>query len=89
MTEPRTVTGSVEFIWDGDGHLLLTLDPDDPGQPHTFELTGELQEWLSGEVVEGDRIEVEFVAVEYEVVDPDSGPSDRSRAEVRNVRVIE
>ena len=88
MSETKRAVGTVEFIWDGDGHMLLNLDPDDPSHPRTFELTGELQQRLSGQVSEGDRVEVEFIAVEYEVVDPDSGPSDRHRAEVRDVRVL-
>jgi hypothetical protein len=86
---PRTVAGTVEFMWDHDGHLLINLDPDDPGQPHTFEFGGELRERVVAQVSEGARIEVDFVAVEYEVVDPDSGPSDRHRAEVRDVRIVE
>jgi len=31
-------------------------------------------------------VEVEFRPVEYEVVDPDSGPTDSFRAEVLDVR---
>jgi hypothetical protein len=86
--EVRTVRGTVEFIWDGEDHLLLNLDPDDPGMPHTFELGGELYVQVSTNVSEGDRVEVDFIAVEYEVVDPDSGPSESHRAEVRGVRVL-
>ena len=36
----------------------------------------------------GDRVEVRFQPVEYEVVDPDSGPSESFRAEVLDVRVL-
>jgi hypothetical protein len=84
----RAVTGSVEFMWDGDGVLLLNLDPDDPGDPHTFEIAGPLRERVAGSLAEGDRVEVRFDAVEHEVVDPDAGPSDSVRAEVRDVRVL-
>ena len=37
---------------------------------------------------EGDRVEVEFNAEPYEVLDPDSGPSESFRAEVVDVRVV-
>lgn len=84
----RTVTGTVEFIWDDAGHMLVTMDPDDPADPHTFELTGELRDRIAQVLDEGDRIEVDFRAVEYEVVDPDAGPADSYRAEVLDVRVV-
>lgn len=80
----RTVRGTVEFLWeDGDG-VLVTLDPDDPGDPHTFELPAE----LGTELGEGDQVEIVYEPVEHEVVDPDSGPSDSYRAVVRDVRVL-
>lgn len=84
----RTVRGTVEFIWDGDGHMLVTIDPEDPADPHTFELAGDLRERLAGSLREGERVEVEFAAVPYEVLDPDSGPSESLRAEVLAVRVV-
>jgi hypothetical protein len=83
---PRTVQGTVEFIWDDDGHMLVNLDPDDPGDPHTFELTGELRDRLAENLAEGDRVEVDFDAEPYEVLDPDSGPSESLRAAVVDVR---
>ena len=83
----RVVTGTVEFIWDADGHMLVTMDPDDPSDPHTFELTGDLRENLVDALEEGVRIEVEYAAVPYEVLDPDSGPSESLRAEVIGVRI--
>jgi hypothetical protein len=88
MGRPQTVSGTVEFIWESDGELLLNLEPDRPGAPHTFEVAGALCERLAGALSEGDRVEVEFVAVEHEVVDPDSGPSQTLRAQVRDVRVL-
>ena len=84
----RTVRGTVEFLWDDGGHMLVNLDPDDPGDPHTFELTGALRDRVAGSLAEGDRVEVRFRAVEYEVVDPDSGPSESLRAEVLDLRVV-
>jgi hypothetical protein len=84
----RTATGTVEFLWDEGGHMLVNLDPDDPGGPHTFELSGDLRERVVGELSEGERVEVRFRAVEYEVVDPDSGPSEGLRAEVLDLRVL-
>ena len=79
----RTVRGTVEFLWeDGDG-VLVTLDPEDPADPHTFELPAE----LGSAVAEGDQVEIVYEPVEHEVVDPDSGPSDSYRAVVRDVRV--
>ncbi len=83
----RTVRGTVEFIWDDAGHMLVTLDPEDPADPHTFELTGALRDRLAGSLGEGDRVEVDFEAVPYEVLDPDSGPSESLRAEVLDLRV--
>jgi hypothetical protein len=85
----QTVSGTVEFIWESDGELLLNLEPDDPGAPHTFEVTGALCDRLAGALTEGDRVEVEFVAVEHEIVDPDSGPSQTLRAQVRDVRPLD
>jgi hypothetical protein len=84
----QTVIGTVEFIWETDQELLLNLDPDRPGAPHTFEVGGTLRERLADALAEGDRVEVDFVAAAHEVVDPDSGPSDSLRAEVRDVRVV-
>ena len=84
----RVVTGTVEFIWDGDDHMLVNMDPDDPSDPHTFELTGDLRTGIAGKLEEGDRIEVEYAAVEYEVLDPDAGPSESLRAEVLKVRLL-
>jgi hypothetical protein len=66
----------------------VNLEPDRPGEPYTFEIAGTLRERLAGELTEGDRVEVEFVAVEHEVVDPDSGPSQTLRAQVRDLRVL-
>lgn len=85
-----TVSGSVELVWDSgaeDG-LLLTIEPDVAGMPHTFELKGELHERVAAEITEGRRVEVEIALTEYEVVDPDSGPSDATRAEVRDIRLL-
>jgi hypothetical protein len=86
---PQTVRGTVEFIWESDDETLVTIDPERPGAPHTFELAGEVRARLAGALREGARIEIEFVAVEHEVIDPDSGPSETLRAEVRDARVIE
>jgi hypothetical protein len=85
----RTVHGIVEFIWDDDGHMLVNLEPDDPADPHTFELTGELRDRVVDVLSEGDRVEVEFTAEPYEVLDPDSGPSESLRAEVVDVRLVD
>jgi hypothetical protein len=84
----RAVTGTVEFIWDGEGVLLLNLEPDEPGDPHTFEVSGALRERLAGSLTEGDRVEVRYRTVEHEVVDPDSGPAETLRAAVEDVRVL-
>jgi hypothetical protein len=84
----RTVHGTVEFIWDDDGHMLVNLEPDDPADPHTFELTGELRDRVVDVLSEGDRVQVEFKAEPYEVLDPDSGPSESLRAEVVDVRLV-
>jgi hypothetical protein len=84
----RTVHGTVEFIWDEDGHMLVNLDPDDPADPHTFELSGELRARIATALTEGDRVEVDFEAAPYEVLDPDSGPAESLRAEVLDLRVV-
>lgn len=84
----RSLTGTVEFIWDGEGVMLLNLEPDEAGDPHTFEVSGALRERLAGALTEGDRVEVRYRAVEHEVVDPDSGPAETLRAEVEDVRVL-
>jgi hypothetical protein len=84
----QTVVGTVEFIWETDQELLLNLEPDRPGAPHTFEVAGSLRHQLANGLAEGDRVEIDFVAIAHEVVDPDSGPSDSLRPEVRDVRVV-
>ena len=84
----QTVSGTVEFIWETDSELLVNLEPDLHGAPHTFEIGGALRDRLARVLNEGDRVEVEFVPVEHEVVDPDSGPGESLRAEVRDVRVV-
>jgi hypothetical protein len=84
----QTVSGVVEFIWETDSELLLNLEPDRTGAPHTFEVGGRLRNQLADALNEGDRVEVDFVAVSHEVLDPDSGPSETLRPEVRDVRVI-
>jgi hypothetical protein len=84
----QTVSGTIEFLWESDDELLVTLEPDRPGAPHTFEIAGALRERLADALNEGARVEVEFVAVEHEVIDPDSGPAETFRAEVQDVRVL-
>jgi len=84
----RTVTGTVEFMWDDGDHMLVNLEPDDPADPHTFELSGDVRTGVAGVLSEGQRVEVRFRPVEYEVIDPDSGPSESVRAEVLEVRVL-
>jgi hypothetical protein len=85
----RSVTGTVEFMWDDGKQMLVNLDPDDPADPHTFELSGEVRDRIPDAFSEGQRVEVRFRPVEYEVVDPDSGPSESFRAEVLDVRVLD
>jgi hypothetical protein len=84
----QTVTGTIEFLWETDEELLVNLEPDRPGAPHTFEVGGPLRARLSEALEEGDRVEVDFIAMAHEIVDPDSGPSDGLRPEVRDVRVV-
>jgi hypothetical protein len=84
----QTVSGVVEFLWETDSELLVNLEPDRTGAPHTFEVGGKLREDLAGMLNEGDRVEIDFVAIAHEVLDPDSGPSDSLRPEVRDVRVV-
>jgi hypothetical protein len=84
----QTVSGVVEFLWETDSELLVNLEPDRTGAPHTFEVGGKLREGLADILNEGDRVEIDFVAVAHEVLDPDSGPSDSLRPEVRDVRVV-
>jgi hypothetical protein len=84
----QTVSGTVEFIWETEQELLLNLEPDRPEAPHTFEVSGTLREQLADALDEGDRVEIDFVPIEHEVIDPDSGPSDSLRPEVRDVRVV-
>jgi hypothetical protein len=85
---PQTVSGTVELLWESEDALLVTLEPDRPGSPHTFEIGGSLRDRLAGALTEGDRVEIDFVAVEHEVVDPDSGPAETLRPDVRDLRLI-
>jgi hypothetical protein len=84
----QTVSGTVEFIWETEQELLVNLEPDRPGAPHTFEVGGSLRERLADVLAEGDKVEVDFVAISHEVVDPDSGATDSLRPDVRDVRVL-
>ena len=84
----QTVRGTVEFIWETEDELLLNLDPEPPEAPHTFEVGGSLRERLADTLAEGDKVEIDFVATAHEIVDPDSGPTDSLRADVRDVRVV-
>jgi hypothetical protein len=84
----QTVVGTIEFVWETDEELLVNLEPDRPGAPHTFQVAGTLRERLADSLGEGDRVEIDFVAVPHEVVDPDGGPSDSLRPEVQDVRVV-
>src|SRR3954452_9162364 len=84
----QTVVGTVEFVWETDQELLVNLEPDRPGAPHTFEVGGPLRARLADSIAEGDRVEIDFVAVPHELVDPDSGPTDGVRPEVQDVRVV-
>jgi hypothetical protein len=84
----QTVSGVVEFLWETGSELLVNLEPDLTGAPHTFEVGGKLGESLAESLNEGDRVEIDFVAVSHEVLDPDSGPSETLRPEVRDVRVL-
>jgi hypothetical protein len=84
----RTVTGTVEFMWDDGEHMLVNLEPDDPADPHTFEVSGAVRDRAAGRLGEGERVEVRFEPVAYEVVDPDSGPAESFRAEVLDLRVL-
>ena len=68
--------------------MLVNLDPDDPGDPHTFELTGDAARVPAPTLTEGDRVEVVYEPVEHEVVDPGPGPAESFRAEVVDVRVL-
>lgn len=84
----HTVRGTVEFIWETENELLVNLDPERPEAPHTFELAGSLRDRLADQLAEGDKVEIDFIATAHEVVDPDSGPSDSVRPDVRDVRVV-
>jgi hypothetical protein len=84
----QTVRGTIEFIWETEDELLVNLDPDRPGAPHTFEVGGSLRDRLADTLAEGDKVEIDFIAIAHEVVDPDSGPSDSLRPDVRDVRVV-
>jgi hypothetical protein len=84
----QTVTGTVEFIWETEQELLLNLEPESSSAPHTFQVGGKLRDRLADSLGEGDRVEIDFVAVAHEIVDPDSGPTDSLRPEVRDVRVV-
>jgi hypothetical protein len=84
----QTVGGTVEFLWESAEEMLVHIEPDRPGAPHVFEIKGALLERLTDTINEGDRVEIEYVVVEHEVIDPDAGPSETLRAEVRDVKVL-
>jgi len=43
----QTVSGVVEFLWETDSELLVNLEPDRTGAPHTFEVGGKLRNDLA------------------------------------------
>jgi hypothetical protein len=84
----KTVGGIVEFLWESAEEILVHIEPDRPGAPHVFEIKGMLRDRLADTFGEGDRVEIDYVVVEHEVIDPDSGPSETLRADVRDVRLV-
>lgn len=90
--EKRVVSGTVDFVWhasDSDPSTLVTLEPDELGAPHTFEIDSELLEPCRGVLAEGQRIEISYVHIVHEVVDPESGKtSEGSRPHITAVRIL-
>lgn len=86
---PTTVEGTVEFFWDSadDDKLLVNIEPDQVGRPHTFEIAGELRRKIADEIDEGSRIAITYLAEAHEVIDPDSGPSESYRPKIKDVTV--
>ncbi len=92
-SKKRVVAGTIEFIWhpgDGETTTLINLESDVVDAPHTFEIEAELLELDCGALAEGQRIEIDYVPIEHEVVDPDSGKtSERFRPHITGVRIVD
>lgn len=90
--ETITVSGEVQFFWDsGDDekHLLVNIEPDDVHKPDAYELVGELRDAAIGEIDEGVRIEIDYLVVHHEVVDPDGATTlDGHRPKILAVRIL-
>jgi hypothetical protein len=91
----RSVTGAISLLWrDVDPYagpvVLLSLDPDDPGDQSTFEVRGALADRLGeGALEEGMRVRVDCRSETVEVVNLENGEtSDEERAVVVDVVVL-
>lgn len=89
----KVVCGTLEIIWDsGDDErqMLINIDPDIVGAPHTFELEGPLRDRVKNTISEGDRIEITYTPIEHELVDLETGRTHESyRIKTTSVRLLE
>lgn len=90
-----SITGEVSLLWqDLDRYqgdvLLLSLDTDEPLQPNTFEIAGDLARRLKdGVLAEGMRVRVDCRSEIVEVVNVENGEtSDEERPVVVDVVVL-
>ncbi|MGB0872317.1 MAG: hypothetical protein ACPGWS_02800 [Solirubrobacterales bacterium] len=91
--EVVTAAGVVQFFWDsGDAerHLLVNIEPDDHHKPDAYELVDELRDAVIDEIEEGVRIEIDYLVVHHEVVDPDAATTvDSHRPKILEVRILD
>lgn len=86
-----TVTGTVQFVWDGGDdvrQMMVHIEPDDVHMPDAYELSGELRDSVAGKIAEGRRIEIDYLVEHHEIVDPEGATTlDGHRPRILAVRI--
>lgn len=86
-----TVTGTVQFIWDGGDdvrQMMVHIEPDDVHMPDAYELSGDLRDSVAGRIDEGQRIEIDYLVEHHEIVDPEGATTlDGHRPRILAVRI--
>ncbi len=92
-SEIKTLCGTVRCFWgssDGERHVLVNLDPDEPRVPDSWDLRDEHHDAVIDSLEEGSRIEIRYRVHHHEIVDPDSVQTlEGQRAEIESVRLLD
>jgi hypothetical protein len=92
-SDVKTLRGTVRCFWDssdGERHVLVNIDPDEPRVPDSWDLWDEHHDAVIDSIEEGSRIEIRYRVHHHEIVDPDSVETIESqRAEIAAVRLLD